>query len=69
MKMQAVRALAKARGVKIGSLSKIDAIRAIQTAEGNFDCYARAGEGYCDQRDCLFREECLRLSPPVARGR
>ena len=69
MKMQAVRALAKEKGVKIGSLSKIEAIRAIQTAEGNFDCFARAGEGYCDQHVCLFREECLKLSPPAACGR
>ncbi len=62
MKMQAVRSLAKERGVKIGNLSKIDAIRALQAAEGNFDCFARAGEGYCDQDGCLFRELCLKLS-------
>ncbi len=63
MKMQAVRALGRALGLSfpVGT-TKMEAIRAIQRAEGNFDCYGRANEAYCDQAGCLFREECLRVS-------
>ncbi|MDZ7762023.1 MAG: hypothetical protein U5L00_17445 [Desulfovermiculus sp.] len=70
--MQDVRALGRKNGLlfKVG-MTKMDAIRAIQRTEGNFDCFARAGSGYCDQVDCLFRTECLVLSQnprPVDRG-
>jgi hypothetical protein len=61
--MQEVRVLGRTKGLrfKVG-MTKVEAIRAIQRAEGNFDCFARAGAGYCDQLNCLFRDECLRLS-------
>lgn len=62
MKMNDVRALARERGVKIGNLSKIMAIRKIQLSEGNFDCYGRAQSGYCDQHGCLFIDDCLRAT-------
>jgi hypothetical protein len=64
MNMKDVRALAKDKGVKVGGLTKVQAVRAIQLAEGNFDCFARAVDGYCDQRGCLFHDECLKLSTP-----
>ncbi len=62
MKMEQIRAMAKTMGVKVGGLSKTEAIRTIQRAEGNFDCFARAREGYCDQAGCLFYDDCLKLS-------
>ncbi len=58
MKMQEVRAKAKAMGINSFGKSKVELIREIQRAEGNFDCYGRAGES-CDQNDCCFRESCL----------
>lgn len=64
MKMTEVRAMAKARGLKFGvGLTKIEAIRMLQRDEGNFDCFARAESGYCDQEQCIFREDCLTLAP------
>jgi hypothetical protein len=45
--------------------ARIEEVRALQMAEGNFDCYARAGEGYCDQGECLFMDECLEVSRPA----
>lgn len=64
MKMNEIRSMAKARGLKIGvGMTKIQAIRIIQLDEGNFDCFARAEAGFCDQLDCLFREDCLALAP------
>ena len=62
MKMQEVRKMAKDLGIKTGGVSKMEAVRAIQRAEGNFDCFGRAFGGFCDQSDCLFYEECIRLS-------
>ena len=63
MKMQDVRTLGRKNGLRFGvGMTKVAAIRAIQSSEGNFDCFARAGSGYCDQVNCLFRTECLVLS-------
>jgi hypothetical protein len=45
--------------------ARIQEVRDRQRVEGNFDCYGRAGEGYCDQGDCLFRDECLEISNPA----
>ncbi|GAB6060864.1 hypothetical protein [Desulfonatronum parangueonense] len=64
MKMNEIRAMAKQRGIKYGiGITKIQAIRMIQLDEGNFDCFARAESGFCDQTGCIFREDCLTLSP------
>lgn len=60
MRIQIVRALAKAKGVNSARLGKGDIIRAIQRSEGNFDCYGSAVNGYCDRGDCLWRDDCLR---------
>lgn len=58
MKMQEIRAMAKALGVSSFGKSKIDLIREIQRKEGNFDCYGTAN-GFCDQMECLFRPSCV----------
>jgi hypothetical protein len=58
MKMQEVRVMAKALGINSFGRKKIDLIREIQLAEGNFDCFGTA-EGFCDQQDCRFRALCL----------
>lgn len=71
MKMQDIRVLGREKGLRFGvGVSKVGAIRAIQKAEGNFDCFGRAGSGYCDQGDCLFRSACLAKSlEPVPTGK
>ncbi len=62
MKMQEVRAKAKALGLKnTFGLSKAELIRRIQKAEGNFDCFGTAKD-YCDQFECCFREDCIKPS-------
>jgi hypothetical protein len=67
MNMQQVREMAKRVGAKIANMKKVDAIRAIQLAEGNFDCYGRADNGHCNQSDCCFRDDCL--APALAPGK
>jgi hypothetical protein len=59
MKMEDVRTIAKSHGIKPNHLSKPELIRAIQTDEGNFDCFATAYGGECDQVDCIWREDCF----------
>lgn len=62
MKLQEIKAIAKENGIKAGNLKKAELIRAIQRAEGNFDCFGTAMAGICDQMNCLWREDCLRAS-------
>lgn len=54
--------LAKKYHVAASGLSKAELIRKLQVSEGNFDCYARASAGVCDQPACLWREDCLHES-------
>lgn len=61
MKMNEVREKAKALGIKIKHPKKIELIRMIQRSEGNFECFGTA-QGYCDQEQCCFREECFALN-------
>jgi hypothetical protein len=53
-----LKAMAKDLGVGTTRLQKAELIKAIQLAEGNFDCFGTA-EDYCDQTSCLFRQDCL----------
>ena len=63
MKMQEVRKKAKALGINSFGKTKVQLIKEIQRAEGNFDCFGTATD-YCDQFDCCFRELCLSLNNP-----
>jgi len=51
--------MAKELGIKTTGLKKVEMIKAIQRAEGNFDCFGTASN-YCDQMSCLFRQDCLK---------
>ena len=59
MNMQEVKNFAIKRGVNPGKLNKVTLIRAIQRKEGNFDCFATAISGFCDQDTCLWRRDCF----------
>ncbi len=59
MKVQKIKAIAKAKGIEPGNLKKGNLIRAIQRAEGNFDCYGSATSGFCDQSNCMWRGDCV----------
>jgi len=43
-------------------LARVESVRQLQLAEGNFDCFARAENGYCDQGGCVYHVECLSVS-------
>jgi hypothetical protein len=59
MLMQEIRDIAKEQGLKTSRLSKVALVKLIQSSEGNFDCFATATEGFCDQQGCRWREDCL----------
>lgn len=59
MKMADIRIMAAALGIKPGRTNKTALIRAIQSREGNFPCFATATAAYCDQANCLWRADCL----------
>lgn len=59
MKLEDVRCIARAHSIKPDHLSKSALIRTIQIDEGNFDCFATAYSGECDQSAGLWREDCF----------
>jgi hypothetical protein len=65
MTISQVREIARKRGIRTARMAKADIVRAIQRAEGNFDCFGSARGGYCDQGNCLWREDCLGKSETV----
>ncbi|MBI3546157.1 MAG: SAP domain-containing protein [Gammaproteobacteria bacterium] len=62
MKIQQLREIARQHGMKANSGDKIELIKAIQRQEGNFDCFATAFNGVCDQVACLWRADCFTLA-------
>ena len=60
MDLKDIKVIAKKHGVKIGKMTKTEIIRAIQRAEGNFDCFGTAVSKQCSQTDCLWKEDCLK---------
>lgn len=63
MTIKEIQKIAEKKGVKVTGLKeKADIICAIQRAEGNFDCFGTATEGICDQYNCMWRADCLKLN-------
>ena len=60
MDMKELRKIAKRHGINTAKMKKEDVIRAIQRAEGNFDCFGSARSGHCSQDACLWRQDCRR---------
>jgi hypothetical protein len=62
MTVREIREIAKTKGVIIRNMRKKETlIRAIQWAEGNFDCFGTATSGVCDQAGCFWRTDCLKF--------
>ncbi len=59
MKLDQVRAIAKSHGISPGKLPKASLIKSIQLNEGNLDCFASAASSECNQKDCLWKDDCL----------
>lgn len=59
MTLKEVKEMAKNYDIKAGKMKKDEIVRAIQRAEGNFDCFGTAVTGDCSQEDCLWQKDCL----------
>lgn len=59
MNMLEIRSLAKNLGIKTSRLGKVQLVKTIQQAEGNFDCFSSAVDAICDRGDCLWRSDCF----------
>lgn len=59
MNMKEIRAIAKIHKIDVAGMTKIDIIHRLQRDEGNFDCFATAYDGVCDQANCLWRKDCF----------
>jgi hypothetical protein len=58
----AAKAPAKRKSSRDAMLARVEEVRLMQREEGHFDCFGRAGDGYCDQGGCSFHAECLSVS-------
>jgi hypothetical protein len=58
MTIKEIKAKADQLGVKLGKKGKIDAVRAIQSAEGNQSCFCTEMMETCGQMECCFRSDC-----------
>lgn len=67
MQIQQIRTVARNLGVRPGNLGKVALVRSIQRQEGNFECFATAYEGVCDQLQCRWREDCFSLAKKAGR--
>jgi len=59
MELREIREMARAMGIRARGIDKAELVRAMQRAEGNFDCFGSAAEEECDQEDCMWREDCF----------
>ncbi|MFT6896072.1 MAG: hypothetical protein ACJA13_000469 [Paraglaciecola sp.] len=62
MRVKDITNIATQYGLKHLGLNKMALIHLIQRTEGNFDCFASASKGHCDQLACLWRRDCLKQS-------
>lgn len=62
MNMNELREKARTVGLKIAvGWTKVNAVRAIQTAEGYEPCFGRGLYAVCGQPDCCFRPDCEKI--------
>ena len=57
--MKNIRERAKDFGIKTSGMKKLKLIHAIQLEEGNFNCFASAFFGECDQVGCIWKNDCF----------
>ena len=61
-KYQSVLPAENVAGLEVINFAKIQLIRKFQRSEGNFDCCASAYNRVCQQFECLWRDDCLKLA-------
>jgi hypothetical protein len=67
-KYQTALSAGNVAGLEVNNLAKILLIRKFQRGEGNYDCCASAYIRVCQQFECLWRDDCLKLVNDEAAG-
>ena len=63
MNMKDIREMARNLNIRnSGRIKKADLIHQIQVKEGNTPCFGTAHQGDCDQKECLWYEDCMKQS-------
>jgi len=62
MNIQEIRTIARAHGIKPDKEGKINLVKHIQLEEGDFDCFATADHGECNQNNCTWRKDCFAIA-------
>jgi len=62
MKFNEIQKMAKKMGVNTFRMNKTGMIRTIQRAENNIECYGSLRVNYCQEMECLWRDDCLTLN-------
>ena len=57
-----IRKMASGMGIKTYRMKKADLVRGIQQAESNIECYGTERVDYCNEHECLWRNDCLSLN-------
>jgi hypothetical protein len=60
MKRETIREIAKRMGINARNMNQTKLIRAIQSAEGNSNCFATHSVNECNQVNCLWRQDCAK---------
>lgn len=58
MKLEQIKVIAQKHGIKAGKMKKTELVRAIQSAEGNEQCFEAGKSAACGQSGCSWREIC-----------
>ena len=62
MKLRDIQKKAKAMGIQATRMGKVELIRTIQGQEKSIPCYGSDRVAYCEEKACLWREDCVSLS-------
>jgi hypothetical protein len=59
MKSREIREIAVQHYIKTDRAKRADLVRAIQSAEGNQQCFGSNSSGECGQEGCVWRDDCV----------
>lgn len=58
MKLEEIKAIAQQHNIKVSKMKKSELVRAIQSAEGNEQCFEVGKSTSCGRSGCSWREIC-----------
>jgi len=58
MNMNEIRKKAQDVGINSNKMKKMEAIKAIQRAENNIECYGTRSTEDCPENQCLWKSDC-----------